>query len=87
MSRSLRHLILLACLTSLPALASQGLDTATGCPGRVVEEKTAPTDHDVRPAPAPASDSKVRGGGGGSDSDTVQRSRPRWQSFLPGMIR
>jgi hypothetical protein len=87
MSRTLRPLFLLACLTTLPALAAQSLDASTHCPGTATDERAAPTDADAAPPAAPAATSKAGAGGSAAEADSVQRSRPRWQSFLPGMVR
>ena len=87
MSSSLRLLILLACLGSLPALAAQSVEVSDTCPGPAAEAPSAATDTDSRSASQPVSESKAGAGGAASAADSAPRSRPRWQSFLPGMVR
>jgi hypothetical protein len=88
MSRSHRFLLLLACLLALPALAAQTPERSGSCPETAV---TTP-GRESRAAPAASADRRdsnrqeVRGGGDG-EPEWSSRQRPRWQSFLPGMIR
>jgi hypothetical protein len=67
------------------AVAAEGLSIGDGqCP-----EKQAASGSDVAVPVEAATQPKttqVRGGGGG-DADKPTRNKPRWQSYLPGMIR
>lgn len=85
MSRRLRPLLCLACLLALPALAAQSLESPAGCPGGVSQEETRPQ----APANEAASESAAHGKPRAANGETppAPRSRPRWQSFLPGMVR
>lgn len=86
MTRRLRPLLLLACLMALPVLASEGLGSASTCPATPPSEGS--TVQVETPAPREARD-EVKAGGGeaATERSATQRLRPRWHSFLPGMVR
>jgi hypothetical protein len=88
MSRLHRLLLLLSCLLALPVLAAHPPERAGSCP-----EAATPLPSRERPAPSAASEERrvlsrqeVRGGDAG-EAEWPSRQRPRWQSFLPGMVR
>lgn len=71
---------------SLAVAGDQAFVGAGGqCPERAeaatVIEQTPVVEEVVKPTPV-----RVEGGGGDAASKPV-RNRPRWQSYLPGMIR
>lgn len=78
-------LSLLLC-ASLAVAGDQAFAGAGGqCPERAqattANEQTPVVDEAVKPAPV-----RVEGGGGDAAAKPV-RNRPRWQTYLPGMIR
>ena len=79
-------LLLLFPLSALPALAKDAAVDGGGCPAaaaEVVSENRVAAEPNERPAARPAStDSAPR-----SESRNGSRDRPRWHSFIPGMIR
>lgn len=88
MSRHLRLPILLACLLALPAIAAQGVTDSGNCPGPASESAPrAGAEEQSGSAAAPGSTAKAGGGGNANADDSAPRNRPRWQSFLPGMVR
>jgi len=79
---------MLFALLALPVLAAEIPETGENCPATKADSRPASeTDHEAAVQANPVdpagnsrravNDSNVLGG----------RSRPRWQSFLPGMIR
>lgn len=87
MSRTLRPFVLLLGLLALPALAAESLTDGASCPARkVAEAGEADTEADAERAPGGTGSSAPRASGGEAAAGN-QRVRPRWQSFLPGMIR
>lgn len=87
MSQSLRPLLFFACLVALPALSAQGVESATTCPDTSSDEAASAQAQAAPAASERGAAGKARGADSGADAAPVQRSRPRWQSFLPGMVR
>lgn len=85
MSRTLRPLVLLFGLLALPALAAESLTDGANCPARKVAE-AGDAEAEAERAPGGTGTSAPRAAGGEAAAGN-QRVRPRWQSFLPGMIR
>ena len=79
-------LMLLFSLSALPVLARDATTDAAGCPAAAAEaanENRVAAERSERSAAPPAStDSAPR-----SEPRGGNRDRPRWHSFIPGMIR
>lgn len=87
MSRTLRPFVLLLGLLALPALAAESLTEGASCPARkVADAGEADPDANSERTPGNSPSSTPRASGGEAAAGN-QRVRPRWQSFLPGMIR
>lgn len=84
MTRSLTLVLLLSAL-ALPVLASETVAEGLvgDCPGR----KAARSSEPAIAASAAATSESARTRSGGEAGAQPQRIRPRWQSFLPGMMR
>ena len=94
MSRFLLCLLLVAVSAAVSAREARMLD-ANGAGGGTCPELTAAIEEaqsraKTRPAqatPAPRTKSVKPVASGGGDGDAGRVQRPRWHSFLPGMIR
>ncbi len=85
MTRSLTLALLLSAL-ALPVLAAETVveGMAGDCPGRKAARSAEPVVAGDATAASAATRSTRSGGEAGAQP---QRIRPRWQSFLPGMMR
>jgi hypothetical protein len=87
MSRTFRPFVLLLGLLALPALAAESLAEGANCPARkAAEAGETEVEADSERSPGSSTSSAPRASGGEAAAGN-QRVRPRWQSFLPGMIR
>ena len=71
-------------LTCLPALAESAMSIGEGqCPDKVATtaEAAKPAEQSAKPDAVAAATHPA------GDAGKLGKARPRWQSFLPGMIR
>lgn len=85
MSFPIRLFVLMLGLAALPALAADSLGDIAGCPAGKAVTTDAPATDAERDATRQATPSTPAAGA--TTAGSGQRARPRWQSFLPGMIR